>query len=154
MYFSTDNDVVLAASDNTGLNSWKIRGLGFSFEEATTLAANAKIVLFSGLETDVDAFRSRYGIDAGIGVYAYDGSASNSNEKLELLKSEELISDDDGEVTNNYSLSDQVHYYDRGDWPEDADGDVYSLVRKDRDSFGNCSSNWELSSSKDGAPQL
>ena len=51
-----------------------------------------------------------------------------------------------------YQDVDIVLYKDRDPWPEKADGDGFSLVRKDFAIWGCEPSNWESSDIKGGTP--
>ncbi len=146
----SDSSVQLADENS----AWKVSGVSFSFEAQTIIEANEKIVLFNGDSTEVDAFRSSVELAPEVKVFAYEGKLSNSGEKIEVLKPAEVVLDSEGNQDIIYSLSDIVEYSDNEPWQESADGDGYSLVRKDLKLFGNCHTSWGASGTANGKPNL
>ncbi|MGB0993247.1 MAG: lamin tail domain-containing protein, partial [Akkermansiaceae bacterium] len=117
-------------------------GITFTVPSGTLLPAGARLVIAS----NPAAFASRYD-DVGKQVIGgYTGKLSNSGETLTFISA-------------NTSTIFTVTYSDAGDWPEDADGDGYSLVNllpvsgTDLDSPQNWSPSRELGGGS-GLPDL
>ena len=109
-------------------------GIGFAFSYPASMEPGAFLVLAS----DSAGFRERY----GFGPFGqYSGRLSNRGERLAL----------------EHAFGDviwEMEYMDRAPWPEEADGDGYSLVlvRPDQQRPPNLPSSWRASSSVGGSP--
>ena len=108
-------------------------GLTFTMPVGTVLALGERMVLVA----DQAAFEFRYGLGFVRIVGEYTGNLGNSGERIRLA------------AADNSTIADFT-YADTPPWPEESDGDGYSLVLKGDDATQP--SNWRLSTSYDGNP--
>ena len=96
-----------SGSTTVGLSEMTFSGLQYAFPETTTLGPGQFIVL----ARNATSFESQYGFAP---FAQYGGGLDNSGERIRLK-------DCDGETVTT------VRYNDKAPWPEEADGDGYSL---------------------------
>ena len=115
-------------------------GIDFDFNDSnfSQLQPGNRLLIVSNEE----AFQARYGSELPIaGAFANDTSLSNGGERLTLIDAE-------GNIVFN------LRYRDEAPWPEEADGDGYSLVFSAN--FGNSDPdegiNWRASREIGGSP--
>jgi hypothetical protein len=123
-------------------NTWRLRGgLSFDFPTGLVLPAGATLVVANFDTNDavrLAAFRSRFGLDAGVRVLGpFSGKLDNSADSVRLSKPDVPEA---GEVP--YILVDEVDYRDDAPWPTGADGTGASLQRRFLSQFGNEPTNW------------
>ncbi|KAA3663033.1 MAG: T9SS C-terminal target domain-containing protein, partial [Calditrichaeota bacterium] len=111
-----------------------VRGIDYNFPSGTTLEGNQFVVLAS----DSIHFQQRYGF-APFGDFS--GQLDNSGENLALA------------TAGNDTLI-ALRYNDKSPWPEEADGDGYSLVwtNKSGNADPNDTRNWTASHTIHGSP--
>ncbi|MBN1674577.1 MAG: lamin tail domain-containing protein [Kiritimatiellae bacterium] len=124
-----------------GLSDMRFRGLDYTFAPGAELASGKMAVLVA----DETAFAGRYpgrkdAIEAGGGLFGvFRGRLDNGGERLALL---------DGEGRTVTS----VRYNDKDPWPEEADGDGYSLVPTDTTGDQDDPARWRASNLIGGSP--
>ena len=134
-----DNDFEFIEITNTSsslvdfTNVTFTHGVTFTMPVGTVLAPGERVVLVA----DQDAFEFRYGLGFVRIVGEFTGSLSNSGERIRLAAA-------DGVTIVDFTYSDDPP------WPEESDGDGYSLVLKGDDVAQP--SSWRLSTSYDGNP--
>jgi hypothetical protein len=134
-------------------NTWRLRdAVDFKFPSGVTMAANGYLLVVSFNPTNTTqlaAFRSKYGISAGIPVYGpYLGKLDNGADSVELARPDAPQtppSPDAGFVP--YILVDKVNYGDGTPWATLPDGSTniatgYSLQRRVSSAYGNEATNW------------
>ena len=104
--------------------------------------------------TSEEEFRSAYDIENGVKVFADPeaGSLDGGGERIELrlpLTIEGFQRDALG-YPRYYAILDALEYNDESPWPVEADGQGYSLVRKELNGAGYKASDWKLSASRGG----
>ena len=104
--------------------------------------------------TSEEEFRSAYDIENGVKVFADPeaGSLDGGGERIELrlpLTIEGFQRDALG-YPRYYAILDALEYDDESPWPVEADGQGYSLVRKELNGAGYKASDWKLSASRGG----
>ena len=116
-------------------NTWKIRGLDYTFPSDITLPANGALLVVG---VDPALFRAKYGIPAGVPVLGpYAGELQDSGENLELQEPDNPNVDGIPYVT-----VDAVRYNDKLPWPPAADGGGLALRRLALADYGNDPANW------------
>ncbi len=137
---------------NYPTNTWRLRdAVKFDFPQNVSLAAGAALLVVSfdpANATQLAAFRSRYGLGAGVPIYGpYSGKLDNGSDKVELYRPDfpQLPpSPDAGFVP--YVLVDKVNYGDEFPWASAADGSTngvgVSLQRRAAGAYGNEPTNW------------
>ncbi len=123
-----------SALDLTGLSF--TNGIEFTFPEGTSLAPATFVVIAS----NAFEFNAHYGFEAD---FQYSGSLSNGGEKIELKTGE-------GEIVISFTFSDE------NPWPEEADGEGYSLVSYQKNPTENpdLADYWTISKNINGSPGL
>ncbi len=129
-------------------NTWKLKGLGFSFPAGVELPAGGIILLVGG---DPAVFRTRHGISASVPIFGpLSGTLQRNGEALAL---QHPGTPDLDPVTGAYYVPyidvDVVDYRARAPWPLIADGSGASLERLRPAEYGNDPINWRASP---GAP--
>ena len=125
---------------NTGSKTLDLSGLAFTdgiqftFPAGTTLLPNSLIVVAS----NSTEFQKLYGF---VPHFVYSGSLSNEGEKIVLQ-------------TSTFQNVLSFTYDDKLPWPEDADGDGYSLVSVQINPTGNPNNAdyWKVSKNMNGSP--
>jgi len=145
---NTSSDSVLLFANNL---AWKVKGTSFEFPSTATLKGNS-VCLLIDTSTTVSAFRIKYAIDPTVLIFQFNGKLSNDSEEIAIEKPGKLYYDAFNVVQCPYITVDAVSYHDKSPWPKTADGDGYSLVRKDLTIWGNEPSNWRASDIKGGTP--
>jgi len=135
----TDQTVPLYDPDNPA-NTWSIGdGVEFTFPEGVDLAPG-ELVLVVGIEPD--AFRSAYGVPAGVRIFGpWSGALDNKGEAVELY----MPGDPEPGGFVPQILVERVRYNDKAPWPEEADGDGAALARAVPAEYGNDPANWRPS---------
>ena len=146
----TDDTVRLFDPENPS-NTWKISGISFVFPYGTVMSGNEKILLIDST-LSINQFRLSDSTLASVKIFTYAGKLSNSGETISIRKPGAEFVDEDWKITVPYQDIDVVSYKDGDPWPGKADGDGFSLVRKNLASWGCEPSNWELSDTKGGTP--
>ncbi len=123
---------------------WKVGGVSFEFSSKTTLQPNA-VCLLIDTSFSVSEFRSKYAIDPTVLIFQFDGKLSNDSEMVAIEKPGKTYLDANDIMQCSYITVDAVSYNDRSPWPRKADGDGYSLTRRDLTASGNEPSNWRAS---------
>jgi len=116
-------------------NTWKLGGLGYTFQTNITIPANG-LALISPLAPAT--FRAKYSVPDEVQVLGpYTGVLQDSGERLELKRP-------DAPDTNGvpYIVVDEVRYNDKLPWPVVADGTGPSLQRLVATAYGNDPTNW------------
>ena len=127
---------------------WKFTdGIEYTFQLGVSIPAGGKIVVAKNLA----AFAERHpSVSASVVFGPYDGKLSNGGENIELSKP----GDEDGGVMS-YIRVDSVDYSDDTPWPENADGDGFSLNQISPDTtgsnYGNDLVNWETNNPTPGS---
>ncbi|MCD6392313.1 MAG: lamin tail domain-containing protein, partial [Planctomycetes bacterium] len=125
-------------------NTWRIKGVSYAFPPGVTLSANETILVTRG---DPAAFRSTYGISAGIDIYGpYPGALDNGGEKVTLIQPGEPdpITFEVPEIRiDRVNYSDGSHPVGDDPWPTTPDGGGKSLTRKVLADYGNDLANWQ-----------
>lgn len=143
----SDDSIPLFSADS----SWKVKGVAFEFPSKTTLPPNA-VCLLIDISHSVSEFKTKYDISSTVLVFQYDGKLSNDSEMIALEKPGKTYQDLNGIDQTPYITVDAVLYNDRNPWPRKADGDGYSLTRRDLTKWGNEPSNWRASDLVGGTP--
>lgn len=116
-------------------STWRISGLNYLFPPATTLGANAILIVAQG---DPERFRTRHAVPADVIVLGpAPGRLNNAGERLLLQRPEWLDPDAVSWVT-----VDEVDYDNRVPWPEFADGNGPALQRRSPELYGNDPVHW------------
>jgi hypothetical protein len=144
---SSENSVPLYSN---GI-SWKVNGASFEFSSKDTLGPNGVCLLIDTGIT-VSAFRSKYAIDPSVLVFQFDGKLSNDSETVAIEKPGKCYQDLNDITQCPYVTIDAVSYNDRSPWPDAADGDGYSLTRRNLAKWGNEPTNWRASDKIGGTP--
>jgi hypothetical protein len=114
-------------SQTIDLNGWKLEdAVDFEFTQGTQLAAGGYLLVVR----DAALMGAKYPLVSIAGEY--DGSLSNSGERITLLDSAG-------------NIADQVEYYDGFPWPENADGFHSSLELIDPKADNSNSAAWQAS---------
>ncbi|MEZ5103424.1 MAG: CotH kinase family protein [Draconibacterium sp.] len=137
-----DKELEFIELKNTGSSELDLTGLSFTngiefiFPEGTSLAPDAFVIIAS----NAFEFNALYGFEAD---FQYSGSLSNGGEKIELKTGE-------GEIVITFTFSDE------NPWPEEADGEGYSLVSYQKNPTGNpdLADYWTISKNINGSPGL
>ena len=132
-------------------NTWRINGVSFVFPKGISIGGNEIMVLIDSTET-VESFREKHDLDSSVQIFTYAGKLSNSGERISIQKTGAAYVDEEGVIVFPWQDVDVVDYNDKYPWPEKADGDGYSLVRKDLTVWGCEPSNWDISDQKGGTP--
>ena len=132
-----DHDVTLY--DYNSHEPWKITDDGnfeyFFAATPITMTAGERILLIKNQA----AFDSEFAAEPGTRIFEWsDGSLSNGGERIELS----MPGDIDILDVRQYIRIDRVNYDDETPWPEEADGEGWSLVRENDESYGNDPANW------------
>lgn len=130
---------------------WKVKGISFDFPSKTTLKPKS-VCLIIDSSTTVISFRTKYSIDSTVMIFQFSGKLSNDSEMVSIEKPGKIYYDANDIMQCPYISVDAVSYKDNKPWPKTADGDGYSLVRKDLAVWGNEPDNWRASDSKGGTP--
>ena len=104
--------------------------------------------------TSEEEFRSAYDIENDVKVFGDPeaGSLDGGGERIELrlpLTIEGFQRDAPG-YPRYYAILDSLDYDDESPWPVEADGQGYSLIRKELNGSGYKASDWKLSASRGG----
>lgn len=134
-------------------NTWKIRGLKFSFPENISIAIGGIILVVSDTIKAND-FRTLYSVPAEVQIFNDTGNLDNKGETITLLKPEDPYIPDSTKMTIKvpYMDIDKVQYNDKAPWPIDADGNGASLERKNLFAYGNDPVNWIAKAGTPGVP--
>jgi hypothetical protein len=123
-------------------NRWQLRGgVDFEFPPNTALGSGQSLLLVNFDPANVTllaAFRSKYGLFAGIPVFGpYSGKLDNSSDTISLRKP-------DSPETNGvpYIVVDEVDYKDAAPWPPAADGAGAALRRQDLAAYADDPAHW------------
>ncbi|MGC6467207.1 MAG: CotH kinase family protein [Akkermansiaceae bacterium] len=108
--------------------------VSFQFGEIELSSGSAIVVV-----EDAAAFSSAFTSPEIMVAGQWEGRLRNSGELIELRDAEGF-------------LLHQVAYEQGGDWPEEADGDGFSLQQKDLSTDPSLASSWRLSSLENGSP--
>jgi hypothetical protein len=119
--------------------TWKIDGIDFRFPSGAGIAPGDSMFLVEK-KFAAGTFRNIRHVDAGTGVYNFDGQLKNGGEKISICKP--LIAGNDTSYTVAYIDLESVEYDDRSPWSRDADGNKYALRRKDDNAFADDATNW------------
>lgn len=135
------------------LSGWKFTdGIDFIFPPGTTIAANGYLVVAK----NVGHIRTNYAnLDAANSIGDYDGTLSNSGERLALSMPEEVVSTNEfGLATTNVIdiVVAEVEYNEGGRWGQWADGGGSSLELVDPRADLMQASNWANSNEESKAP--
>lgn len=153
---------ILGEDDATG---WKIVGIAFEFSEGDSLASGEIALLipktytavdgYSTLTITADEFRTKWNLPDAIQIFQYSGKLSNRGEEISIRQpsAEANVLDKEGYSRTKifYRQSDAILYSDDGLWPEEADGEGFSLQRVDYSVSGNEPSNWTAQEPTPGA---
>ena len=126
-------------------NTWCLRnGVSFVFPPGVTLPAGGYLLVVSfdpvASQAQAAAFRSTYGIPAGVPVFGpYSGKLDNGGESVELYRPDTPQA---GTGFVPYLLADRVEFGDSAPWPVGGDGDGASPQRGVAEEHGNDAVNW------------
>jgi len=141
----TDRDVPLYHLE-WPTNTWRLKGIDFSFPTNTTLPARGLALI---VNVEPEAFRQAYPVPAGVPIFGpFHGALQDNGERLALQMPDKPDFTTNGtEVTVfvPYIDVDVVRYDNRSPWPEQADGNGPSLERIHAEAFGNDPDNWRAS---------
>jgi hypothetical protein len=116
-------------------NTWRLRGLNYTFPENITLEPNELLLL---VPIDPETFRAKHDVPAGVRILGpYSGALQNRGEWIELLSP--------ATPTGSgvpYLAVDQVRYSARAPWPAAASALGPSLQRLVPGDYGNDPVNW------------
>jgi hypothetical protein len=132
-------------------NTWHLRGeVDLDLPGGLSLAGGAYLVL-ANIDSDdttaVSAFRSRYGIPAGVSIVGpYQGRLDNDGGTIRIYRPDAA---EGGETP--YVLVDEVQYRDQSPWDALADGTGASLQRRNLNQYGNDPINWLAAAPSAGA---
>ena len=116
-------------SEAVDLGGWRLRdAIDYDIPAEVILQPNEFLVIAK----DADAVKEKYGIENVIGNY--DGVLSNNNDRIRLSDA-------------NKNPVDNVHYFERGHWPEAADGGGSSLELQDPAADNSKAETWQASES-------
>ena len=125
-------------------NTWRLKGLGYTFPPNLDLAPGELLVLAS---IEPDLFRASYGVSRGVRVLGpYPGTPQDSGERLELQMPG--LPDADGVP---FITVDEVRYNDKAPWPAAADGSGPSLQRLNAVLYGNDPAYWTAALANPGS---
>jgi hypothetical protein len=129
-------------------NTWKLKGLGYSFPMNTVLPANGLLLLTGG---DPAVFRTKHGVPSNVPILGpFAGALQNSGETLALQRPDVPdLNTNTGTYFIPYIDVDVVDYNNQEPWPTAADGTGASLERLQSSAYGNDPINWRASP---GAP--
>lgn len=130
---------------------WKISGISFDFTSAVTLKKGGVLLLINS-SASVSTFRTLNHIDSSVIVLQFTGKLSNNGELIAIERYGNAWVDNLGEIRYSAITVDAVAYKDSSPWPKSADGEGYSLVRKDLKAWGNEPLNWKSSDNIGGSP--
>ena len=129
----------VSGSITVGLSEMTFSGLNYTFEPTATLAPGK----FAVLVRNEAVFTNRYPAvkgSANVDVFgAYRGALDNGGERIKLL-------DNTGVIVA------EVRYNDRDPWPEESDGDGFSLVYTGTDDAQDDPAKWRASNLMGGSP--
>lgn len=119
-----------------------MRGIGFEWADSATLAPGEFALLIpkvytaadgnTSLSITVDEFRAKWNLSDSVQIFQYPGKLSNRGEKISVEEPAALAKTLSSDTLRTfYRVSDAILYSDDGLWPEEADGDGYSLNRVD-----------------------
>ncbi len=148
-----DSVVSLRADLESRIIGWKIAGIGFEWADSATLAPGEFALLIPKVYTaadgytshsiTIDEFRAKWNLSDDIQIFQYPGKLSNRGEKISVEEPAALAKTLSSDTLRTfYRVSDAILYSDDGLWPEEADGDGYSLNRVDFGISGHEPSNW------------
>ena len=126
------------------MNSWRIRGLGFTFPAGVTLQPG-QIALLSPLSAS--AFRTKYAVPDSVAVFQYTGTDLASVGSIAIESPAEPIA---GQPLS-YITSDAVAYHSAAPWPDAPRLTGASLERINWRSFGDDVANWRASAVPGGS---
>lgn len=125
-------------------NTWRLRGVDYTFPPGVTLDAGAFALLVG---TNPAAFIEKYAVPGGVLVLGpFNGQLQDSGERLELQRPDAPDTNGVGFIT-----IDVVRYNDKLPWPPAADGGGASLQRRVLDAYGNDPVNWEAAQPSPGS---
>jgi hypothetical protein len=115
-------------------NTWRVRGLGFTFPKGITIPARGLILLTS---VDPATFRTQEQIPPTVQIFQYPGTLRTNGEPIELLSPE--VPGIDGVP---YFIVDRVHYGVPPSWGVEGPG--ASFQRIDSGAYGDDPVNWQI----------
>lgn len=132
---------------------WKVAGVGFEWADLATIAPGEVALLipktytaadgYTSLSITVEEFRAKWNLPEMLQVFQYPGKLSNRGEKISIEEPSAIAYTLNADSLRTfYRVSDAILYSDDGLWPEEADGDGYSLNRVDFEISGHEPSNW------------
>ncbi|MBN1673001.1 MAG: lamin tail domain-containing protein [Kiritimatiellae bacterium] len=124
-------------SSTRGLSEMTLRGLRYTFPPGVELASGKTALLVANESVFTNRYPNAKAAADWFGVYA--GRLDNGGERLALIDSDGLT------VTS-------VRYNDKAPWPEEADGDGFSLVLADELGDPDDPANWRASNLIGGSP--
>ncbi|HMJ65814.1 MAG TPA: lamin tail domain-containing protein, partial [Candidatus Binatia bacterium] len=141
-------------------NTWRLRGgVDFNFPTNVVLRPSEYLLVVNFNPqtnlTQLDAFRSKYSIPAGVQIFGpyTGGKLDNANGTIELLKPDppqdpDLHPQDAGLVP--YIRVEKVDYDDDPPWPVQADGSGAALQRVHASGYANDPTNWIAAAASPG----
>ncbi|MDB4491402.1 lamin tail domain-containing protein [bacterium] len=143
-------ELVNRSEASVSLAGWQIGGLGFTFPEGATIAAQEIILVTRATE---DNARTLYpNIPNVVTIFdGYDGRLSNDGERLTLDRPGETYLDNGIEKTARIT-EDSLRYNDAEPWPIAADGMGRSLERTSLDAYADEVMSWNASTAEQGSP--
>ena len=148
-----DSAVSLRTTLDSKTLGWKIAGIGFQWTDDAELSPGEVALLipkfytaadgYTSLSITVGEFRAKWNIPDSVPIFQYPGKLSNRGEKISVEEPSALAKTLKADTLRAfYRVSDAVLYSDDGLWPEEADGDGFSLNRVDFGVSGHEPSNW------------
>lgn len=152
-YIELHNPTELYISLSSPLGPWRIDGgVEFVFPSNLTMPPQSRLVIVSfdpQNQLDLNTFTGLYDMDASqvqiLGPYS--GNLSNRGERIAL---ERLMDLDETDGSMEWAIIDEVIYFDRSPWTENADGTGMSLQRINHQDAGNSPSNWNATTPQPG----
>lgn len=135
----------------TANDYWKIEGVSFTFTAPVTLKKDGILLLVDSV-TNTESFRVAKNIDASVTILNFNGKLSNKSEIISIKKPGNDHTDAYGVTEAAFRTVDIVEYKDNDPWPDGADGDGYSLTRRDSKLWGNDPASWRASDAVGGTP--
>jgi hypothetical protein len=135
---------------NAATNTWKLGGgIDYVFPLGLSLPAGGYLLVVNfdpvTNTTQLAAFRSKYGLGAGVNLVGpYGSSLDNAGEKISLFRPDPPQTLPDPYVGYvPYVLVDRVEYASTSPWPTNASGNGNSLQRLTSTAYGNDPINWQ-----------
>ena len=134
------NATVLLYDQANPTNTWKIGGLGYTFNIGQSIPAGG-YALITALAPAT--FRAKYNVPNSVQIFGpYTGSLQDNGERISLEMPDTPFLNSLGQTVVPYDIIDTVRYINIPLWPLAADGSGPSLQRTASSTFGDDPANW------------